>query len=243
VDHERITILKFEDNNVASYQAAVLNHLYHFKEAQVKDTTEWLKEKNDSVDLSIMKEWWYEGQFRAKPSSVEWKTSKFRNSIQIIVILLSRVFGRKDASSFLDKWIPIIYQVITSGSTLNWAELISSSLDLQLKKAQKERQFFMSSYLLDVMCAIRKYHSLGWKWKFDLSSIHVYCKMIWENKYKEDYDLICNGLFSTIYQVLFGEEALCLYLEGQKIVKEYGDWYMTPDGVYIRIFGSTKPPH
>jgi hypothetical protein len=31
--------------------------------------------------------------------------------------------------------------------------------------------------------------------------------------------------------------------EGQKIVKEYGDWYMTPDGVYIRISGSTKPPH
>ena len=67
--------------------------------------------------------------------------------------------------------------------------------------------------------------------------------MLWENKYKEDYELICNGLFSTIYQVLFGEEASCLSPEGQKIVKEYGDWYMTPNGVYIRIFGSTKPPH
>ena len=31
--------------------------------------------------------------------------------------------------------------------------------------------------------------------------------------------------------------------KGQKIVKEYGDWYMTPEGVYIRIYGSTKPPH
>ena len=67
--------------------------------------------------------------------------------------------------------------------------------------------------------------------------------MLWENKYKEDYELICNGLFSTIYQVLFGEEAPCLSLEGQNIVKEYGDWYMTPDGVYIRIPSSTKAPH
>ena len=82
-----------------------------------------------------MKGWWSEGQFRAKPSPVEWKTSKFRKSIQIIVILLARVFGRKDASSFPEKWIPIIYKVITSGSTLNWGELISSSIDLQLKKA------------------------------------------------------------------------------------------------------------
>ena len=66
--------------------------------------------------------------------------------------------------------------------------------------------------------------------------------MLWEIKYKEDYELICNGLFPTLYQVLFSEEAPCLSPEGQKIVQEYGDWYMTPDEVYIRISG-TKPPH
>ena len=63
------------------------------------------------------------------------------------------------------------------------------------------------------------------------------------NKYKEDYELICNGLFSTLYQVMFSEEAPCLSPEGQKIVKEYSDWYMTPDGVYIMISSSTKPLH
>ena len=31
VDHERRTILKFKDKNVARYQATVLNQLYHFK--------------------------------------------------------------------------------------------------------------------------------------------------------------------------------------------------------------------
>ena len=67
--------------------------------------------------------------------------------------------------------------------------------------------------------------------------------MLWDNKYKEDYELICNGLFSTLYQVLFGEEAPCLSPKGQKTVKEYGDWYMTLDGVYIRIVGSTTPLH
>ena len=60
--------------------------------------------------------------------------------------------------------------------------------------------------------------------------------------YKEDYEIICNGLFATIYQILFCEEAPCISPEGQKIVKEYGDWYMPPDEVYIRIAGSTKAP-
>ena len=101
----------------------------------------------------------------------------------------------------------------------------------------------MSSYLLDVMYASQEYPSLGWKWKFILPSIHVYCKMLWENNYKEDYELIYNGLFTTIYQILFGEEAPCLSPKGQSIVKEYGDWYMTPDKVYIKIVGSTKALH
>ena len=102
-------------------------------------TPEWLRQKNESTDfLTIMKGWWFEGQFRSKSAYVEWKTSKFRKSVKIIVILSSRVFGRKDGSTFPDKWIPIIYQIITSGSTLNWGELISSNLDIQLRKAQKD---------------------------------------------------------------------------------------------------------
>ena len=67
---------------MASYQAPVSNQFYHFKEAHVKVTLEWLKEKNYFADfLSIMKGWWSAGQFRAEPSSVEWKTSKFTKSI------------------------------------------------------------------------------------------------------------------------------------------------------------------
>ena len=93
------------------------------------------------------------------------------------------------------------------------------------------------------MCDSRGYRSLGWKWKFDLVSIHVHCKIICENKYKEDYELICNGLFSTIYEILFGEEEPCISPKGQRTIKEYKDWYMTPDVVYIRIVGSTKDPH
>ena len=67
--------------------------------------------------------------------------------------------------------------------------------------------------------------------------------MFCEIKYTKDYEMICNKLFPTLYQVLFGEEAPCLSPEVQAVVREYGDWYMTPIRVYIRISGSTKPLH
>ena len=225
-------------------QPATRNHFLIRYIISRKLISKWLKQKNQFVDfLTIMKGQWFEGQFRAKSASTKWKTSKFRKSVQIMVMLLSRVFERKDGASFLDKWIPIIYQIIKSIYKLNWGELISSNLDIQLNKAQKDHQFFMSSYLMNVMCASIEFPSLGWKWEPSLPSVHVYCKILWENKYKEDYELICNGLFSTLYQVLFSEEAPCLSNEGLKIVKEYGGQYMTPDRVYIKISGSKKPPH
>ena len=41
-----------------------------------------------------------------------------------MMIRMSTIFGRKDASHFSDKWIPIIHQVITYESILNWSEII-----------------------------------------------------------------------------------------------------------------------
>ena len=87
----------------------------------------------------------------------------------------------------------------------------------------------MASYLMDVMCASREYPTMGWKWDPSQSSIHVYYKIIWENKNKEYYERICNGLFTHIHDVLFGEEAPCISSEGQTLVQRYGSWYMTLD--------------
>ena len=62
IDHERRIILNFEDKDVASTQALMLNQLYHFKESQVRVTLEWLQSKTKSINfLSIMKGWWSEG--------------------------------------------------------------------------------------------------------------------------------------------------------------------------------------
>ena len=125
IDHQHQSILNAEGKVVANYNPSMINQIYHFKEATVKISPDWLKQKSESTDmLTILKGWLSEGNFKSKPTNVEWKTSKFRKTVQIILILLSRLFGRKDGSTFPDKWIPIIYQIMTSGATLNWGELI-----------------------------------------------------------------------------------------------------------------------
>lgn len=200
IDHEHRSILNYEDKNVASYKASGFNQMYHLKEAHIKVTPEWLKQKSEYVDLlTIMKGWWSEGHFKTNFASIEWKTSKFRKGVQIIIILLSIFFGRKDGSTFPDKWILIMYHIITCGESLNWGEHISSNLYIQMRKVHKDHQFYMSSYLMNVMCTNLEFRSLGWKWESNLPLIHVYCKMLWETKYKEDYELICSVLFPILY--------------------------------------------
>jgi hypothetical protein len=83
-------------------------------------------------------------------------------------------------------------------------------------------------YFIYVICASLEFPSLRWRWESSMPSIHVYCNMLWEIKYKEDYEMICNKFFPTLYQVLFGGEAPYLSLEGKEIVKEYRDSYMKP---------------
>ena len=121
IDHQHRSILNIDRKVVANYNPSMINQMYHLKEATVKVSPDWLKRKSESADmLTLLKGWWSEGNFRSKPA-----TSKFRKTMQIIVILLSRVFRRKDGSTFPDKWVPIIYQIMTNGVTLNWGELLS----------------------------------------------------------------------------------------------------------------------
>lgn len=68
------------------------------------------------------------------------KPHSWHNS-EIIFIFRSRVFERKYASSFPDKWILIIYQVIRSEYKLNWGELISSNLISNWRKYRKNTSF------------------------------------------------------------------------------------------------------
>jgi hypothetical protein len=94
--------------------------MYHFKEPHIKITQEWLQSKAKTIDyLAQLKGQWAKGNFQSKPLPIGWTTAKFWKSIQIVVILLAIIFERKDASSFLNKCVMIIHQIMSNGSILN----------------------------------------------------------------------------------------------------------------------------
>ena len=104
IDHRHRSILNVEGKVVANHKPSMITQINHLKEKTVKVSPEWLKQKSEYADmLTLLKGWWSEGHFKSKPSTVEWKTSKFRKIVKIIVIFLSRVFERKDGSTFSDK--------------------------------------------------------------------------------------------------------------------------------------------
>jgi len=72
IDHHYRSILNVEGKVVASYKPSMLNQMYHLKEATVKVSPDWIKQKSESADmLTLLKGWWSKGNFRSKTMTAE----------------------------------------------------------------------------------------------------------------------------------------------------------------------------
>lgn len=77
--------------------------------------------------------------FKSRPSS-EYPNNLLKTPYQYVVFMLCRLYGKPDASKFLITWVPLIYYVVDVGSTFNWVNILSTSLEEALRIA-KERWF------------------------------------------------------------------------------------------------------
>ena len=74
--------MNYEGKSISIYKASVFNKMYHLKEASIKISPKWLKQKNEFANfMTILKGWWSEGHLRNKSAAVEWKNLKFRKSV------------------------------------------------------------------------------------------------------------------------------------------------------------------
>jgi hypothetical protein len=73
--------------------------------------------------------------------------------------------------------------------------------------------------------------------------VHVYFSILWENRYKKSYSLICDEFIARIYFILFNKECLRLSLRAKKMISKVGHWYLDERDTYIRVFGATGAPH
>jgi hypothetical protein len=101
----------------------------------------------------------------------------------------------------------------------------------------------MASYLLDVMCARNIFADMNMRWHVIELPIHVYFNVLWENRYKSSYSLICDELIARIYFIIFKKECPRQSAATKKMISKVGHWYLDEQDTYIRVLGATKEPH
>jgi hypothetical protein len=123
--------------------------------------------------------------------------------------------------------MPMAYTVAISGSIFNWGEIILKQLSTNILQAQTPKDgemssFHMGSYLLDVICARNIFSCMNLSWHVVELPVHVYFIIMWENRYKKSYALICNEFIPRVYFILFKRECPRLTVATKKTISKVG---------------------
>ena len=104
--------------------------------------------------------------------------------------------------------------------------------------------FFLSAYVMDFICYVSKFPVLGWKWTTqDPLPIHVYHKILWDSQFIPHFYQICHGLILPLYRMLYDKDPPRCSPEAQIDIIPIARWFEEELFTYVRVFGSTVPPH
>jgi hypothetical protein len=165
-----------------------------------------------------------------------------------LMTLIYQLSREKDCSKLSKAWMPLAYTMAISGSIFNWEAVISRELSIRIEEAKNPKTgetpaFFMTSYLLDAICARNVFPGLSLIWHVSEFPVHVYFSVLWENKYKRSITTICDGFITWVHSLIFKEDCPRLFEEERRVISRIGHWYMEERNTYIIIFGATSAPH
>jgi hypothetical protein len=80
----------------------------------------------------------------------------------------------------------------------------------------------MASYLLDVICVRNVFTVMNLRWHVAELLVHVYFSILWENRYKKSYALICDEFITHIHFIVFKKECPRLSATAKKMVAKVG---------------------
>jgi hypothetical protein len=93
------------------------------------------------------------------------------------------------------------------------------------------------------LCARNVFSRMKLSWHTSELPVHVYFKILWENRYKKSYSLIYDQFIARIHFILFKRECPRLSVVAKKMISKVGHWYLDERDTYIRVFRATRAPH
>ena len=72
--------------------------------------------------------------------------------------------------------------------------------------------------------------------------MYVAYKLLWAHKYHSFYREICEHLIIPLYTFFFFTECNCMSEQAFKVIQEFGDYYLTEDGLYVRMYCGSRAP-
>jgi hypothetical protein len=155
---------------VGSFTSTDFEAYYKMSKVEIYFTNEWLRVfTHDHNYYDILVDWYEEGRTFKALRSKPFPTIHLKVRIHMGTQLVSRIYGEKYATHVRIGWVPMMYEITEGGKIFNWVTILSNSLAEAIGKAQLDAfsgtlEFYMSSYLLDVVCASNTFMGLGWSW-------------------------------------------------------------------------------
>jgi hypothetical protein len=164
-------------------------------------------------------------------------------------MMTCRLYGREDTTHFFLPWVPLIHTV-AEGCSFDWAKLLSDSLTSRITEYRTQREsgkaasFFMSAYIMDVVCFMTPFPLMSWSWTpSDAKPIHVYHSKLWEDKAADFIYEIFNWVMVSMHVIIFGNPPPRISDSIAANLSSVADWYVEAEFSYIRVFGASVPPY
>ena len=213
---------------------------YHLPEPQLFLSNEWLD--NLRMDfVETLKRMLFPGNLYRHTTTKDYDTPSLRAPYRFIALMLNRIFTRANGRLFKFEWIPLMFYVAMEGTIFNWASIVSSSLSSCVAtslegKARKRSEFYMSSILIDCILCHQPFPGLQCVWERERMPVYAAYKPLGAHLYHSHYREVCEHFLMPLYTLIFRKECNCMSEDAMQMIDEYGDYFLTENGMYIRMF-------
>ena len=133
------------------------------------------------------------------------------------------------------------------GTIFNWEDIVANSLSSCIVAAlggltQRKYEFYMGFFLIDCILYTHSFPNLNYDWYPTKTPVYSAYQLLWAHKYLSFYKDIYEYFLIPLYEFIFLEECNCMYEGELNTVSEYGDYFISKEVLYLRMYGGSKAP-